>query len=149
MIHLFTHEDKRMPATEQDILQVEEKLNLKLPEDFKQLLRIENGGVVQAEKRGFPVDFPIESGDPYIDVEEIMGANEEGLLMSDYFIQEWGLPEQLVLFAGSGHAWVGFNYENPETPNVVYVEPDDGNGHNFHVIAHTFTEFVEKLTSIQ
>lgn len=149
MNNLFTHDDRRMPATEQDILRVEEKLNRKLPEDFKQLLRIANGGYVQLEKRRFPVDFPIESGDTYIEVEEIMGAHEEGLLRSDYFIQEWGLPEQLVLFAGSGHAWIGFNYENQETPNVVYVEPDDGNGHNFHVIAHTFTEFVEKLTPMK
>lgn len=146
---LFNQDDMNKPATDNDIKLVEKTLGNKLPEDFIQLLKLSNGGYVQQAKRGFPVDFPIESGDSFIDVEEIMGANEEGLLLSDYFIQEWELPEQLILFSGSGHAWVGFNYENRVIPNVVYVEPDDGEGHNFHVLANTFTEFVNKLTSTE
>ncbi|WHT47287.1 SMI1/KNR4 family protein [Sporosarcina thermotolerans] len=107
-----------------------------------------NGGTVKETHRAFPVDFPIESGDGFIMVEEIMGANEEGLLLSDYFILECGLPEGLVLFSGSGHAWVGFNYKNREVPNVVYVESDEGSGNNLHVIADTFTEFINMLTVV-
>jgi len=55
------------------------------------------------------------------------------------------LPKDLVLFSGGGHAWIGFNYAGREIPNVVYVEPDDGDGNNFHVIAESFTEFLSKL----
>lgn len=137
------------PATDEEIKNVEQTLGRKLPSDFLQLLKTANGGIVKDTHQAFPVDFSIESGDQFIVIEEVMGANEEGLMMSDYFIKEWDLPEELVLFSGSGHAWVGFNYENREFPNVVYVEPDDGNGNNFHVIADTFTEFVSKLTAAE
>ena len=76
---------------------------------------------------------------------EIMGLREDGILQSEYLAQEWDFPGNLVLFAGSGHAWLGFNYEERDIPNVVYVEPDDGDGNNFHVIAETFAEFISKL----
>jgi len=134
------------PATDEEITRVEQTLGRKLPTDFLQLLKIANGGIVKDAHQAFPVEFSIESGDQFIAVEEIMGANEEGLMLSDYFIGEWELPEELVLFSGSGHAWVGFNYENREIPNVVYVEPDDGDGNKFHVLADTFDELISKLT---
>ncbi|MCM3638644.1 SMI1/KNR4 family protein [Sporosarcina luteola] len=148
MEQIFKQDQMKKPASDQEITLAEETLGRKLPPDFIQLLKIANGGYVNTAHRAFPADFQIESGDVFIEVEEIMGVNEEGILLSDYFIQEWGLPQQLVLFAGSGHAWLAFNYENRDTPNVVYVEPDDGDGNNFHVLAESFTEFVDKLTKI-
>ncbi|MDN4608565.1 SMI1/KNR4 family protein [Sporosarcina highlanderae] len=147
MQHIFCNETMNKPATDEEITRVEQTLGRKLPSDFIQLLKIANGGIVKDTHQAFLVDFPIESGDHFILLEEIMGANEEGLMLSDYFIEEWGLPGELVLFSGSGHAWVGFNYENREIPNVAYVEPDEGNGNNFHVLADTFTEFMSKLTA--
>lgn len=148
MEQIFKQDQLNKPASDQEITLAEETLGRKLPPDFIQLLKIANGGYVNAAHRAFPADFPIESGDDFIEVEEIMGVNEEGILLSDYFIQEWGLPQRLVLFAGCGHAWLAFNYDGRETPNVVYVEPDDGDGNNFHVLAESFTEFVDKLTKI-
>ncbi|MCM3744697.1 SMI1/KNR4 family protein [Sporosarcina luteola] len=145
---IFEQNQLNKPASDQEITLAEEILGRKLPPDFIQLLKIANGGYVNAAHRAFPADFQIESGDAFIEVEEIMGVNEGGILLSDYFIQEWGLPDQLVLFSGSGHAWLAFNYEGRDTPNVVYVEPDDGNGNNYHVLAESFTEFVGKLTKI-
>ncbi|WOV87429.1 SMI1/KNR4 family protein [Sporosarcina oncorhynchi] len=147
MNNLLDQDDMNKPATNADIARTEEALGKKLPPDFIQFLKIANGGYVNVTHQAFRVDFPIESGDDFIAVEELMGASEEGLMQSDYFTQEWDLPKQLVLFSGSGHAWIGFNYENREIPNIVYVEPDDGNGNNFHVLADTFTEFIGKLTT--
>lgn len=146
MEHILLNETLNKPATDEEITRVEQTLGLKLPSDFLQLLKIANGGIIKDTHQAFSVDFSIESGDQFIMVEEIMGANEEGLMLSDYFIEEWDLPKELVLFSGSGHAWVGFNYENREVPNVVYVEPDNGDGNNFHVLADTFNEFISKLT---
>lgn len=149
MENIFQKETLNEPATDIEIASVEQTLGIKLPPDFIQLLKIANGGTVNVSHQTFPVGFLIESGDDFIEIDEIMGANEEGLMHSNFFIREWGLPENLVLFVGSGHAWVGFNYENRDIPNVIYVEPDDGNGHNFHVLADTFTEFVSKLTGAE
>lgn len=146
MQNLLAEETKKKPATDKEIKLVEQTLGRTLPADFLDLLKTANGGYVNSSYQAFPVSFPIESGDSFIAIEEIMGADEEGLLLSDYLIEEWGLPEKLVLFSGSGHAWVGFNYENGDVPNIVYAEPDEGEGHNLHVIADTFTEFVSKLT---
>lgn len=130
---------------DKQIIKAEKELGVTLPTDFINLMKISNGGYVNYNKRAFPVDFRIESGDLFIEVEEIMGIDEEGILLSGYLAAEWDLPKNIILFAGNGHAWIGFNYDGRDIPNVVYVEPDDGDGNNFHVIAETFTEFVSLL----
>jgi hypothetical protein len=132
-------------VTNEEIVAAQSKLGVTLPTDFVELMKKSNGGYVNHTKRAFPVDFNIESGDAFIEVEEIMGIHEEGILLSEYLAGEWDLPKKLVLFAGSGHAWIGFNYDGRDIPNVVYVEPDDGDGNNFHVIAETFTDFISRL----
>ena len=142
---LFLTDSLQEPVTNKDITAAEEQLGVTLPADFVLLMKQSNGGYVNYDKRAFPVDFSIESGDIFIEVEEIMGIHEEGLLSSTYLAEEWDLPQNLVLFSGSGHAWVGFNYDGRVIPNIVYVEPDNGDGTKFHVIAETFSEFVSKL----
>lgn len=133
------------PAKDRDITKAEKKLNVTLPADFINLMKLSNGGYVNYEKRAFPVDFNLESGDVFIEVESIMGIDKEGILLSESLAEEWDLPSNIVFFSGSGHAWIGFNYEDRDIPNVVYVESDDGDGNNLHIIAETFTEFVSKL----
>ena len=132
-------------VTNEAIVAAQTKLGVILPGDFLELMKISNGGYVNYTKRAFPVDFSLNSGDLFIKVEEIMGIHEEGILLSEYLAEEWDLPKNLVLFSGSGHAWIGFNYAGRDIPNVVYVEPDDGDGNNFHVLAESFTEFLSKL----
>ncbi|WP_172370340.1 SMI1/KNR4 family protein [Sporosarcina jiandibaonis] len=145
MVCIFDQGSINKGVTDEEIVAAQAKLSVLLPNDFLELMKKSNGGYVNYDKRAFPVDFNIESGDVFIEVVEIMGVHEEGILLSEYLAQEWDLPRNLVLFAGSGHAWAGFNYEGRDTPNVVYVEPDDGDGNNFHVIAESFTEFLSKL----
>ncbi|WP_342514084.1 SMI1/KNR4 family protein [Sporosarcina sp. FSL K6-1522] len=133
------------PVTQEEIEAAEATLDVTLPDDFLAFLKRSNGGYVNYNKRAFPVDFSIESGDIFIEVEEIKGLDAEGILQSEYLVEEWDLPQNLLLFSGSGHAWVGFNYDGRDIPNIVYAEPDEGDGNNFHVLADTFTEFVQKL----
>lgn len=142
---LLLADSLKKPAQEKDIANAEKELGVSLPTDFIDLMKISNGGYLNSDKRAFLVDFSLESGDVFIEVEEIMGIDQEGILLSEYLAEEWDLPKSIILFSGSGHAWVGFNYDGRDIPNIVYVEPDDGDGNNFHVIAKTFTEFVSKL----
>lgn len=142
---LFLTDSLQKPAKDKEIEKAEKELGVSLPADFIDLMKISNGGYVNYDKRAFPVDFSLESGDVFIEVEEIMGIDKEGILLSEYLAEEWDLPEDIILFSGSGHAWIGFNYDGQDIPNIVYVEPDDGDGNNFHVIAETFTDFVSKL----
>ena len=143
--HLLLANSEKEPVTQEEIVAAEATLGVKLPDDFLEFLKLSNGGYVHYNKRAFPVDFSIESGDVFIEVEEIKGLDAEGILLSEYLIQEWDLPQNLLLLSGSGHAWIGFNYDERDIPNIVYVEPDEGDGNNFHVLADTFTEFVRKL----
>ena len=39
-------------------------------------MKLSNGGYVNYDKRAFPVDFDIESGDVFIEVDEIMGIDK-------------------------------------------------------------------------
>lgn len=142
---LLLADSLKNPVTDKEIVDAESTLGITLPTDFTDLMKKSNGGYLTYEKQAFPVAFTVESGDAFIEVDEILGIDEEGILLSQYLAEEWDLPPNLVLFAGSGHAWVGFNYEGRDTPNIVYVEPDDGDGNNLHVIAETFTEFIGKL----
>lgn len=142
---LLLADSLKIPATDEEITLAESKLGVALPTDFTDLMKISNGGYVNYDKRAFPVDFAVESGDVFIEVEEIMGIDKDGMLLSEYLAEEWGLPRNIVLFSGSGHAWIGFNYDGRDIPNIIYVEPDDGDGNNLHVIAETFTEFISKL----
>ena len=91
---LFLTDSLQEPVTNKDITAAEEQLGVTLPADFVLLMKQSNGGYVNYDKRAFPVDFSIESGDIFIEVEEIMGIHEEGLLSSTYLAEEWDLPQK-------------------------------------------------------
>lgn len=101
--------------------------------------------MVYYDKLTFPINFSIESGDLFIEVEETRGIDQKGMLLIEYFAEERTFLQNIVFFSGSRHAWIGFNYDGRDIPNVVYVELDDGDGNTLHMIAETFTEFVRKL----
>ncbi len=138
MDELFDQESLNKKVTNEEIVAAQTKLGVILPDDFLELMKISNGGYLNYTKQAFPVDFSLESGDVFIEVEEIMGIHEEGILLSDYFAQEWDLPKDLVLFSGGGHAWIGFNYAGREIQMWCMSKLDDGDGNNFQCYRRIF-----------
>lgn len=117
---------KLEPITDKDIERAEEKLRIKLPTSYINLLKVQNGGYINFDS--FPSDVPTSWADNHINVDHILGIGEEnGILESEYLIQEWGLPKNIILVSGSGHSWVAFDYRNTkEEPPVIYIDVDSG-----------------------
>lgn len=115
---------KLAPLTDKVVEKAEEKLKVKLPKSYIKLLKVQNGGYINYDS--FPSDVPTSWADDHINVEHILGiAEENGILESEYLIQEWGLPKNIVLVSGSGHSWVAFDYRNTkEEPPVIYIDVD-------------------------
>jgi hypothetical protein len=112
---------KLKPLTDKAVEEAEEKLKVKLPESYINLLKEQNGGYIIYDS--FPSTVPTSWAEDHIDVDHIMGIGEEdGILKSNYLIEEWGLPENIVLFSGDGHSWVALDYRNTkEEPPVIYI----------------------------
>ena len=113
---------KLKPLTDEAVEEAEEKLKVKLPESYINLLKEQNGGYIIYDS--FPSTVPTSWAEDHIDVDHIMGIGEEdGILKSIYLIEEWGLPENIVLFSGDGHSWVALDYRNTkEEPPVIYFD---------------------------
>lgn len=74
-------------------------------------------------------------------------ASGDGLSLFDtpYLIQEWGLPDGLVLLSGDGHSWIALDYREAaaeDRPPVIYV---DAQSRQVVRLAVSFRHFVEGL----
>ncbi|WP_404349696.1 SMI1/KNR4 family protein [Sutcliffiella horikoshii] len=96
-------EYKLKPLTVSDIKDAEERLEVRLPKAYLEILMKQNGGHIKYNAH--PSPMPTDWGESFVQAEYIMGIGQQnGILESSYFIKEWGLPEGLVLFNGDGHS---------------------------------------------
>lgn len=94
-----------------------------------------------------PPELEYFLGDGTWGIAEIWGLSyddkAESILASPALCKEWGLPADLVLLDGDGHTFVALDYrECVNEPPVIFIESDGG---RWHVLANTFTEFLERL----
>lgn len=110
--------------TDQAVENAEEKLKVKLPATYINLLKEQNGGSLVYN--AFPSPVPTSWAVDHINIDHILGiSEEEGILQSDYLIREWGLPENLVLFSGNGHSWIAFDFRNTkEDPPIIFIDTE-------------------------
>jgi hypothetical protein len=113
---------KLQPLTDDMVMKAEEKLKIKLPQSYIRSLKEQNGGYIKFDS--FPTEVPTSWSDNHINVDHILGIGEEnGILGSDYLIEEWGLPNNIVLISGSGHSWIALDYRNTkEEPPIIYID---------------------------
>ena len=134
------------PITPASIKRAETELNVQLPAQFIELLRIKNGGRT-AEMVLHAADISIWIDGKY-EIDELFGINDQdakelGILSTAYLTSEWDLPEKQVLLLGDGHWWITLDYRlNTQEPTVNWIEPD---AERDVVIANTFEEFIKKL----
>ncbi|MCY8061019.1 SMI1/KNR4 family protein [Bacillus spizizenii] len=128
--------------SEDEIKNVEQELNLTLPEQYKKLIMQQNGGLINFN--AFPTDQETSWADDHIEVDHIRGIGKDlGILESEYLIKEWGLPQRLLLIQGDGHNWVVLDYRlTNENPPVHYFDLELNNDFK---IADSFDEFLSKL----
>ncbi|WP_069187701.1 SMI1/KNR4 family protein [Alkalihalobacillus pseudalcaliphilus] len=125
MEHLWLEDEygeRPHPVIDKQIHEAEKQLNIKLPEAYIRLLKIQNGGYISIN--AFPTTTPNSWADDHVHIEKIFGIKpNEGILATPYLIEEWGLPESIVLFAGDGHGWFAFDYRHTKTdPSIIYLD---------------------------
>lgn len=80
---------KLTSLTNKAVENAEEKLKVKLPKSYIDLLKEQNGGYINYTS--YPSNVPTSWAEDHINVDHILGINEEdGILKSEYLIQEWG-----------------------------------------------------------
>ncbi|MCY8923042.1 SMI1/KNR4 family protein [Bacillus atrophaeus] len=133
---------KLKDISEDEIKNVEQELNLTLPEQYKKLIIQQNGGLIIFN--AFPTDQETSWADDHIEVDHIRGIGKDlGILESEYLIKEWGLPQRLLLIQGDGHNWVALDYRlTNENPPLHYFDLELNNDFK---IADSFDEFLSKL----
>lgn len=143
------------PADSQRILEFESKLGKKLPDDYKMLLSETGGGILNLEKC-FLTDISLPDGDTLeVVVEDIFGngtaSNGAHVDLIDYatfLMDEWEIPEEVLLLAASEdgmHQCFVINYGLPDFPEgaVLYVDTDpDG---LIMPVAESVDAFLSKL----
>ena len=133
---------KLAPLTEKDVEKAEERLHVKLPETYINILKEQNGGYINYDS--YPTTIPTSWADNHINVDHIWGIGEvNGILENNYLIKEWGLPKDIVLISGSGHSWVALDYRRKkEEPSVIFLDTDS---EQTIELAPNFEEFVNGL----
>lgn len=107
---------------EKGIAKAEKKLGVILPDTYKKLILEQNGGYTI--HNAFPTDQPNGWAEDHVQFDHLRGiAKGEGIMDSDYLIEEWELPEGLVLICGDGHTWIALDYrETKEHPAIQYFD---------------------------
>ncbi|WP_121663753.1 SMI1/KNR4 family protein [Metabacillus litoralis] len=113
------------PLTDAMVKEAEDKLNVKLPDSYINILKEQNGGYIKFDS--FPCSTPTSWADDHVNVDHIFGIGKENsILDSEYLINEWDLPTNIVLISGSGHSWIALDYrETRENPPVIFIDVDD------------------------
>lgn len=137
------------PLTDEMVREAEDILGVTLPGELLELLRIQNGGVAAKGNCIFPTAVATSWAEGHIPFADLMGIGRTdgslSLLNTPYLVEEWDLPEPLVLLSGDGHYWIGLDYRKvgpADEPEVTWFDTDSA---EHVVVAPTFRSFVEGL----
>ncbi|MCD8510879.1 MAG: SMI1/KNR4 family protein [Bacillus sp. (in: Bacteria)] len=115
---------KLEPLTDEIVKIAEDKLGIKLPDSYINILNQQNGGYIIFNAH--PTNIPTSWADDHVKVDHILGigiGKEKGILESEYLIKEWGLPHNIVPISGDGHSWIALDYRNSKTgPPVIFID---------------------------
>ena len=124
------------------IRKAEKILGIQLPKEYIEILKEQNGGGIIYNAFPSPKPTAWDETSGYID--HILGIGKDsGILDTPYYIQEWEMPENIVLISGDGSEWIAFDYRFTKTnPPIIYLNNDTN---EIITVANTFSEFISKL----
>lgn len=142
---LESEEYRLAPLTPECLQAAEKKLGVALPKAYIQLMQRQNGGV--PVHQAFPCKMPNSWAEDHVPVQSIYGIGKDGILQSDYFIQEWGLPKKVVLFSGDGHSWLAMDYRKAKSdPPIIFIDAEE---EQIIELALDFTSFLNGLYTVK
>ena len=142
----------RIP-TEEDFIKVEKELGYILPESYKALMRIQNGGMLR--KNTFEVPFQRDWSRDLVDVMSIYGIDcnkrysISGEFGNKFWIEEWKYPNIGIAICDTmtgGHDMIFLDYSDcgPKgEPCVVHI--DQEGDYEITYLADNFKDFLEGL----
>lgn len=143
------------PVLTDELVQLaESELGVSLPVAYTDLLRSRNGGYIGS--RLVPVSRKAISGviseyvsDGFVSVGSIFGIGDGtggsgDIRHTPYLINEWDLPEDLILIDGDGHTWIALDYRDHKgsNPPVIFIESDTSSS---ITIADSFADLIASL----
>lgn len=151
MVLLIWREDiesdiyKLSPINDEIIKEAKVQFKVELPLEYIEILKVQNGGYTVDNSIKF-LNNSLITNESFFNINHIMGIGSDiGILDTNYLIEEWGLPHNIVLLSGDGHTWVALDYRNvKEHPPVIYINTESD---RIIEIATSFSDFLEKLTS--
>lgn len=135
------------------VASIENELGYKLPASYIELMKIQNGGLV--EKSCFPTTEDNSWAEDHIAITGLMGIGREktysvcGELGSQFMIDEWGYPAIGVCIGdcpSAGHDMILLDYSNcgkDGEPEVVHVDQEADYKKIF--LAKDFETFIKGL----
>lgn len=139
---------KHPALTDQVLVGAERELQVKLPVEYVQLLRIQNGGYTYGFR--FPMTVPTTWANDHVPLDDLNGlvadrslGSPMNALLSPSMMKEWGLPERQVLLSGDGHWWITLDYRRGDIPSVAWIDVECGQD---IPVAPTFAVFLAGLT---
>lgn len=146
MLNIWKNTDndfyKLDPVNEMEINNAELELGVKLPNTYKKQITIQNGGFIIYNAHPSPV--PTVWGENLVKFDAIMGIGKHGgILESEYFIKEWGMPVGLIMLNGDGHLWIALDYrETKDNPSVIFIDNESG---QMIELAKNYDDFINSL----
>lgn len=135
------------PLTDEVLALAEGSLGVKLPAEYVELLRIQNGGYTAGF--AFPTSVKTTWADDHVPLEDLNGivagvdvSSAMNLMDNEYMCEEWKLPPMQVLISGDGHTWISLDYRKGVIPSVAWIDVECDEELQ---LASTFAEFIEKL----
>ena len=139
--------------TDEDFEKVEKELGYRLPESYKALMKIQNGG--ELRKNNFEGAFKRNWASGSFDIEYISGVDSSkryslcGEFGSKFWIEEWKYPNIGIAICGTssgGHDMIFLDYSDcgPEgEPCVAHI--DQEGGYEITYLADNFKDFIDGL----
>ena len=136
-----------LPALTEEMVRVaEQELDMTLPSELLELLRVQNGGGVAAAWDAFPTAEATSWSETHVPFDTLMGIGpHESILDTPYLVGEWGLPSPLVLLSGDGHCWIALDYRTCGRHGEPSVTWFDTEFETEVPLAADFRSFVEAL----
>lgn len=137
--------------TDEMVIEIEKMLGLRLPAEYIDLLRIQNGGYTLGF--GHPMSVETTWSENHVPLNDLNGVvlDEDiqtalNLCDNEYLCEEWGLPPRQVLLSGDGHYWITLDYRDSDSPSVSWIDTECDED---IPIAPTFAAFLKGLRPIE
>ena len=141
------------PLTPADVACAESVLGVRLPVQYVELLKVQNGGYVSHEFDALPTDVPTSWAEDHVWFRTLAGIGPAdawpAVTMNAGLLDEWKMPTGLVPLSGDGHFWIALDYRGrapDDEPSVVWY---DNEVDEDLTIAPSFLAFVEGLVPME